>query len=294
MNSRPTHCDCLANGFDLAVCLRVYPKISGKPVFTFNDKLDLVRLSLQSFKQGIGDLHVKLWVILDNCPPIYRELIESLFTSCEPEFVELPGVGNEATFSKQIEILLTQAAAELVYFAEDDYLYLPGALERGVAFMQRHPQVDFITLYDHPDYYSRPIHKIRSVEIAEDGLRWRTVVSTCLTFMTRKNVLAETAHVLRTYTRKNSDLGVWLALTKLRVFNPWAFIRSFSEGIFLPASYLLAWRHAWHYLLCGKRRTLWAPQLSLATHMESRYLAPGVEWKLIFGHAGKGIKETDE
>lgn len=282
MRSGPTQHNCRANRFDLAVCLRVYPKISGKPLFTFNDKLDLVRLSLQTFRQATGDLRVKLWVILDNCPPAYRELIESLFPVCEHEFVELPGVGNEATFSKQIEILLSQNAAELVYFAEDDYLYLPGALERGAAFMQRHSQADFITLYDHPDYYSRPIHKIRSVEIAEDGLRWRTVTSTCLTFMTRKSVLAETAHVLRTYTRKNSDLGVWLALTKLRVFNPWAFIRSFSEGIFLPASYLLAWRHAWHYILCGKRRTLWAPQPSLATHMESTCLAPGTDWKKLF------------
>lgn len=268
--------------FDLAVCLRIYPKVSGTPIFGFTDKLELVRLSLQTFKQGIGSLRVKLWVLLDNCPPPYQELVELLFSEYTPEIIQLPGIGNEATFDKQIEILLRQCAADLVYFAEDDYLYVPGALERGVAFLKRHPEADFLTLYDHPDYYTKYIHKIRGFNVLEEGVCWRTVVSTCLTFMTRRSVLAETAHVLRTYTRKNSDLGVWLVLTKVRMMNPWAIIRSLSEGAFFLGSYLLGLRHGWQYLFFGKRRTLWAPDPSLATHMESKYIAPKVDWERLF------------
>ncbi|MCS7338403.1 MAG: glycosyltransferase family 2 protein [Verrucomicrobiae bacterium] len=266
---------------DLAVCLRVYPRVSGTPIFGFTDKLELIRLSLRTLKEAMGSLRVKLWALLDNCPTTYRELIAQLFQEQIVEFEELPGIGNEATFGRQIEILLRQDEAELVYFAEDDYLYLPGALERGIAFMRRHPEADFLTLYDHPDYYTRYVHKIRGLKAVEEGVCWRMVVSTCLTFMTRKSVLCETAGVLRTFTRKNSDLGVWLALTKVRAFNPWAFLRSFSDGLFVPASHLRAWRHAWRYILFGRRCTLWAPEPALATHMESKCLAPNVEWRKV-------------
>ncbi len=295
MNSIASKPPTAAGGgtFDLAVCLRIYPRVSGTPIFGFTDKLELVQLSLRTLKAGIGNLRVKLWVLLDNCPEAYRELIESLFSDCAPEFIHLPGIGNEATFGRQIEILLNQAAADLVYFAEDDYLYLPGALERGVNFMNRHPEADFLTLYDHPDYYTRYIHKIRGVEVVEDGYRWRTVVSTCLTFMTRKSVLAQTADVLRTYTRKNSDLGVWMALTKIRALNPWVFLLSIPEGLFLCGSYFSAWRHTWRYILFGRRRSIWAPSPSLATHMESSCIAPTVEWNtLLAGSEGAGIEAT--
>ncbi len=267
------------NAYDLAVCLRIYPLVSGTPIFGFTNKLELVRLSLLTFKEAKGSLHVKLWVLLDNCPLMYQETVESLLAECTPEFIQLPGIGNAATFSRQIEVLLNQEVADLVYFAEDDYLYLPGALERGVTFMKRHRDADFLTLYDHPDYHTRYIHRVHGLAVTEDGLRWRQVVSSCLTFMTRRDVLAETAHVLRTYSRKNSDLGMWLALTKTRVLSAWSFIRSFGDGKFVPASYLLAWWYGWRYILLGKRRTLWAPEPTLATHMESKYIAPGVEWE---------------
>jgi len=272
-----------SGGLDLAVCYRVYPRISGKPIFGFTEKLDLVRLGLETFKQAILGLRVKLWVLLDNCPVAYRHLVESLLPECAPEFIALPGVGNEATFARQIEILVNQHVADLVYFAEDDYLYLPGAVEKAVAFMHAHPEADFVTLYDHPDYHNMYLHRIRGRQITEAGLRWRTVVSTCLTFMTRQAVLAETADVLRTYQRKNSDLGVWLALTKVRTMNPWSFIRSVADGAFIAGSYILAWRYCWRQILFGKPRTLWAPEPSLATHMESSGVAAGVDWQRIFG-----------
>jgi len=268
----PTH--------DLAICYRIYPGLSGKPSFGLTDKLTMVRLNLQSFKAALGGLKVKLWVILDNCPPAYRALVISLFADADLEIIASDKkLGNEATFLKQLEVLCGQTAAELVYFAEDDYLYLPGALETAVAFMHRHPEADFSTPADHADFDTKYVHQFRGQEYEEGGHHWRAVASTCLTFMARHQALVETRAVFATYARKNSDLGLWLALTKNRAVNPWCILRSAGDGLFFPASHVLAWRHAWRNLLFGPRRTLWKPRPSLATHLESTDLAPRVDWE---------------
>jgi hypothetical protein len=268
--------------FHLAVCYRIYPGVSRDPIFGFKDKLALTRLNLETFREGIGNLKIKLWVLLDKCPPAYAELVKSIFPETSMELIPLDGEGNGATFIRQVEILSAQTAADLVFFAEDDYLYLPRSLERTIDFMRHHPEADFVTPYDHADFHSKFVHRFRGPEIFEDGCRWRTVASTCLTFMARRAVVVESAAVFRTYN-KNSDLAIWMALTKKRVCNPWSWIRSFGDGLYFPASHLLAWRYAWRQILFGKRRTLWSPAPALITHMENSGLAPGVDWNKIFG-----------
>ncbi len=279
-----------AGKYDLAVCCRIYPGVSRDPIFGFKDKLALTRLNLETFREGVGDLKIKLWVLLDNCPPAYADLLKSLFPKTPMELIPLGGEGNGATFIRQVEILSAQMDADLVYFAEDDYLYLPRSLERAVAFMRRHPPVDFATLYDHADFHSKFVHRFRGQEMFEDGCRWRTVASTCLTFMARREAVAASAPVFKTYL-KNSDLGIWMALTKKRVCNPWSWIRSLGDGLYFPASHALAWRYAWRQILFGKSRTLWSPEPALITHMENSGLAPGVDWEGIFGARAKALQE---
>lgn len=268
--------------YDLAVCYRIYPGLSGNPIFGFKEKLPLLRLNLETFKGSLGNLRVKIWVLLDNCPPPYAELLKTIFPDTDMEIIRLAGEGNGATFRRQADILAGQTDSELVYFAEDDYLYLPGSLQRTVEFMSAHPDADFATLYDHPDSHNKFIHRIRTEAIEEDGCRWRKVVSTCLTFMAQKRALVDSTKVFKTYN-KNPDLGLWLALTKIRVCNPWSWVRSAGDGLFFSASHALAWRYAWHQIIFGKRRSLWSPMPALGTHMETNGLAPGVDWQGIFG-----------
>jgi glycosyltransferase involved in cell wall biosynthesis len=278
--------------FDLAVCYRIYPRVSANPILGFKDKLALVQLNLETFKEAIGNLKIKIWVLLDHCPPAYAELVKSIFPQTPIEFIALGGEGNEATFARQIDILAGQRDSALVYFAEDDYLYLPGSLAQAVAFMRRHPEVDALTVADHLDYHRRYVDRIRSREHREGDRRWRTVVATALTFMIRQPTLIETAGVFKTYCRGNSDLGLWMALTKLRVFNPWCCIRGFGDGKFIPGSQALAWWHAWRYILFGRRCTLWAPSPTLATHMEKRSAATGVDWEQLLGARARILQEN--
>jgi hypothetical protein len=275
--------------FDLAVCYRIYPGVSRNPIFGFKDKLPLIRLNLETFKESLGDLRIKLWVLLDNCPPAYSELLNSLFPKTPMELIPLDGEGNSATFIRQVEILSAQTDASLVYFAEDDYLYLPRSLERTVNFMRRHPEADFVTPYDHADSHSKFVHRFRGPEIFEDDCRWRTVASTCLTFMARREAVVKSAAVFKTYV-KNSDLGIWMALTKKRVRNPWSWVRSLGDGLYFPASHALAWRYAWRQILFGKRRMLWSPEPALITHMENSGLAPGVDWEKLFAERAEVLK----
>src|SRR5690242_374328 len=199
--------------FDLAVCYRIYPGVSRDPIFGFKEKLPLARLNLETFRESLGDLKIRLRVLLDNCPPAYAELFKEIFPNTPMELILLGGEGNGATFRRQVDILSKQTDADLVYFAEDDYLYLPRSIERTVNFMRRHSEADFASPYDHADFDSKYVHQFRGKEIGEGNCRWRTVTSTCLTFMARREAVIESAAVFDTYNT-NPDLAMWMALTK--------------------------------------------------------------------------------
>jgi len=67
--------------YDLAVAYRIYPEVS-KPAqsLPFGDnKLRQAEICLQTFRQSLGPLRVKLWAILDGCPQDYRLLFERHF-----------------------------------------------------------------------------------------------------------------------------------------------------------------------------------------------------------------------
>jgi hypothetical protein len=280
-----------ARPFDLTICCRIYPGLSGRPILGFRDKQVLVRLNLETLREAIGNLKVKLWVLLDKCPPAYAEMVREIFPDTALELMPLPGEGNGATFDRQIDILSRQTDADLVYFAEDDYLYLPGALEQAVRFMQTHPEADAVSLADHSDYHRRYVDRIRLDNIMVENHEWRRVVSTALSFMMRQPALAQAGGVFKTFGKGNSDLGLWMALTKLRVFNPWCLIRGFEDGKFIPGSQVLAWWHAWRYILFGKQIKLWAPIPTLATHLEQRSAAEGVNWEKLFGERLRAVRD---
>ena len=136
------------NNFDVAICYRIYPKVSKDPVIFADDKFKLSELCLRSFRDSLGDLNFKMRVLLDNCPKEYEELFKKYFNEKDLELVNLNGVGNYATFGKQIDYLLEQNDSEYVYFAEDDYFYLPNTFIEMLDFMKSRNDVHFISPFD--------------------------------------------------------------------------------------------------------------------------------------------------
>jgi len=260
---------------DLAIAYRVYPGISKIPAFHPDNKFELSRLCLRSFRRALGGLQFKVWAVLDGCPSEYADLFRSTFSPDELEIVETPKIGNLETFARQIDILLGQQEAELVMFAEDDYFYRRDALVEMVEFARSRSDADFITPYDHPDSYDTSSKHERHRVLASGKRHWREASSTCLTFITNRKTLRATEPLMRSYSRGNMDCSLWLALTqKTELMSP----RVHAADAVRLKIWAKTWLWGWRNLLFSRRYHLWSPMPTLSTHMESTGLAPLVPW----------------
>jgi hypothetical protein len=261
---------------DLAVAYRIYPGISKSPAFFPGDKFMLSKMCLDSFKRALGGLRVKVWALLDGCPPEYEELFRKIFLGYDLEILFLNKIGNLATFSLQVDLLTSQSQAPFVYFAEDDYFYLPNALDKMAAFMREHRDVDFVTPYDHPDSYFTSSRFERHLVRPFGDRYWRTASSTCLTFLTSRENLVRTASIFKSYSAGNMDCSLWLALTqKFALVNP----QIHWSDMLRAKIWAKTWMWGVRRILLGKQYRLWAPLPALATHMESTGLAPLIDWQ---------------
>ncbi|HPY29730.1 MAG TPA: glycosyltransferase family 2 protein [Verrucomicrobiota bacterium] len=269
-----------ASGYDVAVAYRVYPHPSANPPRVYaEDKFKLVELCLRSFKASLGGLRVRLWVLLNDCPPRYEKLFRQVWPAADLVFRYYPGVPPGTTLHEQSQILLGQTDAELVYWAEDDYFYLPGQFAQAVDFLRQHPDADFVSPYDHPDYYTTDLHRFRSRQRTVAGRVWSSRLSNTHTILARHRALQAAQRVFLTFHgRVNFDLAMWMALTKRCVFNPVKLLRWSVANRFWAGSILLAWYYFWRQILFGRRYQLWVPRPALATHMITTLESPGVDW----------------
>lgn len=272
--------------YDLAVAYRIYPKVAqpalGLPFS--EDKYRMAEMCLRSFRKSLGGLRAKLWVLLDGCPPKYGELFRKYFPDDDLVILALPGVGNHETFLKQIEILSEQRDADLVYFAEDDYFYLPDQFHLMTDFMKAFADVQFISPYDHLDCYTLDLHRKPKWLRVYAGHHWRTAASTCLTFLTSKETLQQTADIFRTYSRRNFDCSMWLSLTKENLLRPVDFCRWLVREPLFAKITIRAWLFGWAQILFGERRKLWVPMPGIATHMDAKALSPTIDWAELMRH----------
>jgi hypothetical protein len=265
--------------YDLAVAYRIYPKVS-KPAHGLpfdDDKLRQAEICVRSFKESLASLKVRIWAILDSCPPEYEAMFRRYFSAEDLVVVNENSIGNAGTFRKQIDLLLKQQDAEMVYFAEDDYLYLGRDLSILIDFMRGNKDVDFVSAFDHPDDYFLDFQHFPKWVRAYDGRHWRNAASTCLTFLTTKARLAEYEGVFRSYERRNYDTGVWMSITKYRLFNVRLLIRYMMQGSFLWRMLLKCWYYNTWQNLFGRRASLWIPMPSFALHLDRHHVAPGFD-----------------
>jgi hypothetical protein len=276
----------LKKKYDVAVAYRISPHMSRTPPPVHQDsKIKLADLCLRSFKASLGTLRAKLWVILDRCPPEYEALFTALFPAEDLVLLRLPGIGNQNTFGKQIEVLTAQDDADFVYLAEDDYFYLPDKFHLALDLLKHHAEIDFCSLADHPDLHNHEYHRHKMRLTVEQGQVWRTANGTTCTFLTRKKTLQETRPTFLSYTkirRWNVDAAMWLSLTKHHVLNPCDLLAQPFIFPYRGASQIFAWYHNWRQILFGRRYRLCMPAPSLATHMDGKFLAPHVDWKNAF------------
>ncbi len=170
------------------------------------------------------------------------------------KIVSFPGLGNSPSYRETLALAVALPPDSLVYFAEDDYLYTPQALEKLLAAFDEIPAAEYVTLFDHMDRYTRSDDSRRGYSrlYLAGGLHWRTVESTCMTFGARVRTLRSDAwiHRLGTVPKTPRDRTIWRCTQGEKEFF-WKF----------------------------PKRTLVGPIPSLATHMDPEGLAPNVDWE---------------
>jgi hypothetical protein len=246
-----------------------------------DNKYRLSEVCLRSFRESLGTLRVKIWALLDGCSDEYETLFRNCLGSDDLVILRFDRIGNRATFGKQIDILLEQRDADVVYFAEDDYFYLPGQFSGMLEFLTECSGVDFVAPYDHWDGYRLELHRTPEQIRFHTSHHWRTAASTCLTFLTRKKTLAKYEAVFRSYQRRQDDCALWLTLTKHRVFNPLALWRHLAGRFPGWRSLVKAWLYGWPQVIFGRRASLWTPIPSIATHLNRSLLSPNVDWSAL-------------
>ncbi|OFZ53992.1 MAG: hypothetical protein A2428_16465 [Bdellovibrionales bacterium RIFOXYC1_FULL_54_43] len=263
---------------DLAVAYRVYPGVSKTPIVHQNNKFLLAESAFRSLARSLEAVNAKIWVILDGCPPEYRAAFSKWYPVERLVFIDTNRIGNAATFLLQGKILMEQTEAEAVYFAEDDYAYAPGQFSKLLNFLRRGKDVDFISPYDHPDYYSLPMHQVRTATQEFEGHRWRSAASTCLTFLTTRSTLEKTWPLFKAYSEGATDAATWLMLTKMGLLSPRRLLGSLRNWDEFTI-YARAWKHGGFKTLVSPKYKLWVPVPGIATHMESTGVAAGHDWK---------------
>jgi hypothetical protein len=170
-------------------------------------------------------------------------------------FIQLDNAGNAQSFWRTYKEALEHPDHDWIYFAEDDYIYLPSAMAELELAIQN-LGVDFITLYDHPDrYLNLPEHNLtdgRNI-IKLSGFRhWRTSPSSPMSFAASVRALRACYDLFDVWTNRDGYTVSWELFPRL-------------QGLRGEKDY-------------GFR--LMGPMPSLATHCVIDYLSPCIDWEM--------------
>jgi hypothetical protein len=190
-------------------------------------------------------------IIADNISTETNDMIQKYKSRDHIYYVS---VGHGAgTFNLALDEALQYEDDEIVYFIENDYLHKPGSqqiIEEGIEL-----GASFVSLYDHPDKYLSPSQGGNPYceGGAEDtrvyltkSTHWKITNSTTMTFAAKVSTLKRTESILRKYTQGSypEDFKLFLEL------------REQSELLITPIP-------------------------GYATHGETKWLSPLINWSLI-------------
>jgi hypothetical protein len=137
---------------------------------------------LQNFINVFGK---NFLVIADNChEPLLKHLESLKLNKVETN------LGNAGSFRHALKLACElEDPNQVVYFVEDDYLHLPLAAR---SITQAIPYADYVTVYDHPDKYSKiydggEVSKVFRTR----SCHWRFTSSTTMTFAAQVKTLRE-------------------------------------------------------------------------------------------------------
>ncbi len=257
----------------LHVIYRISDKGNPKPKLSNGGKWDCLFNAVKEF--GAENFHV----IADNCAGETISALKSTGLS-----FETTANGNCGTCRYIFnEVINRYAPDENIYLLEDDYLHLPGS---RVAILEGLAIADYVTLYDHPDMYHP--EGIGANFFVHDDMpkasifltahsHWRSTVSTTMTFAAKVQTLIEDRDVWNRFCvgKIPGDIGAFIVLTGQDDLNE---AKNFvKRGVDKKWAYLLVE----NFFSERKKRLLISPLPAFATHTETNYLSPLIDWSRV-------------
>lgn len=234
----------------------------------------------------------ELLFVNDGVIPAHREQM----MSSAGEVLQGDFGSNRASYLASLSLAANrQPEVDLVWFAEDDYLYTPQAFAHLLEAAQRLPDVDYFSLYlgELAERPPRPEHtgvRVGSGDAAAEPPRWIPAISTTSSFAVRQRQLVEDLALLRLmpYTGGAFDHTTSLTLQGRFPFT----LRELGEDLFPFREH--AARDWPRHLSRGavrttlglrslrrpsRRRRLYQPDRDLITHLEMGAFDPTEDWR---------------
>ena len=275
----------------LTAYYRVTPTGNGKPRPDWFSR----RTAMRSFLGAAQRVDAPVVVVADGgVPDELRDLVPG-------PVVTVRGGSAALSFRRLLAVATarTPASSDLVWFAEDDYLYRPEALEAVCAAADALPHVDYLGVYTpdnaawHADHASQPAAPVPEQRWEVGGRSWRRAWDSTSTFGLRAAALHEDAALLRLCSRAG---GPWDHTCVLTVQGRPAYpLRHLYADLYLRPSRASAGRVVSRPLVRAaldvaatrRSRTWAAPVLDLATHAEPGHVAAGTDWAELAATTGQ-------
>lgn len=134
-------------------------------------------------------------------------------------------------------------STELIYFLENDYLHTHDWVDKVINLFSTYSGLDYVSLYDHNDkYFPEYVNDIISRIYTTSTHHWRTITSTCGSFLITRNIF-------------DQDFDVWINAVG-------------DHPTFI-------------YLNEHKNRSLVTPIPGLSTHCMEKLMSPTIDWEKI-------------
>jgi hypothetical protein len=276
-------------------------------------------LSLASFLRAAEECEEPVDILFLNDGPIPDDRLELMHAGGEVGYLRHTDLSRRLLHRDQVggiglvrSYLATIAAVDsrgwpdtdIAYLVEDDYLHLPVALKTLVAAADAIPQGAYFGLHATIDW-----PRSRSLPVVIDGNNWRTASSATGTFAARIGALRDDRwiHRLGWFAGMTPDMDMAHAYQGIQPFR-WSAVLGdlFGNAPGHPGSVLgrikrAGVQSAMNLLAIRaslRRHLLVAPVKPAATHVETHYLAPGVDWEEVAEDTrrwagGRGVRVRD-
>ncbi|MBL7495999.1 hypothetical protein I6A84_14075 [Frankia sp. CNm7] len=260
-------------------------------------------LALASLLRAVENVGIPTQVVFANDGPIPEERLSMM--SGAGEVLPIRCGSNRSSYRYVLRLPRTRGWAhdDLVWFAEDDYLYSADALSGVVAAAEKLPEADYFTVYSELRFAADATRRRPTIASASraDGdeeavsigrARWYHAVSSTSTYGAWVHTILADERLLRTtpFVGGAFDHATCMAYQGYR---PFGLSELGGEPLDPDEQAPTVKRAARRVALTGvrgalnvvalarpeySRRVLVAPDPDLATHLEAGHLAPGTDW----------------